>query len=231
MDQEELESLRYDYGYFELKDLYSGYLTIKAFQPPTTQLDIDLDEDYGDGVPGMVQMYNALKRRQPYDFYYMFGDQERISFEICDFTRQEEEEFVFLAITVSIESDVPMGLLHTTEISGEIPVTYLLYEFETFFKALLHHPDFPFQFPCLFYMDGKQCDEADAECERITKDLNLTDEEYIELEKKCIREHVTQFDASGEKLLKEYKEMLTEYKVPDGWTIFRKSGKETDHSF
>lgn len=231
MDQEELENLRDDYGYFELENLYPGYLSITVFQPPTTQLYINFDEDFGDGVPGMVQMYNALKRRRPYDFYCMFSNRERISFEICDFTRQDEEEFVFFSMTVSIESDVPMGLFHTTELSGEIPVTYLLYEFETFFKALLHHQDFPFQFPCHFYMDSKQCDEADAECERITKDLDLTDEEYIEWEKKCIREHVTKFDESGEKLLKEYKKMLTEYKVPDGWTIFRRSGQETDHSF
>ncbi len=230
MDQEELENLMDDYGYFELDHLCWGNLTIKVYQPYVSQMKIEFDEVIGDCVPGMVQMYNALKHRKPYAFYSAAGDGYYV-FEIRDFAKDGDEEFVFFSIAAG-KGDIWEGeLRHRTEICSDVPVNYLLYEFEIFFRTLLHHPDFPFQFPGFICMDDKQSNEASAQADEIFKKLELTDDEYLELEKKCIREHVTKFDDIGEELIKKYKKMLTEYKVPDGWIIFRRSGQETDHSF
>ena len=50
-----------------------------------------------------------------------------------------------------------------------------------------------------------------------------------QLDKQFMRDHITEFTECGETLKNEFITMLTEYKVPDGWTILRESGPETKH--
>lgn len=51
--------------------------------------------------------------------------------------------------------------------------------------------------------------------------MNLSNAKYIKLDKQFMREHITEFTECGETLKNEFITMLTEYKVPDGWTILR----------
>lgn len=59
--------------------------------------------------------------------------------------------------------------------------------------------------------------------------MHLSNAKYIKLDKQFMREHITEFTECGETLKNEFITMLTEYKVPDGWTILRESGPETKH--
>ncbi len=110
-----------------------------------------------------------------------------------------------------------------------MPVAYLMYVFEKFFSELLHHPDFPFQYPCFSETASPQGIDVEAEFEKKYENMNLSNAKYIKLDKQFMREHITEFTECGETLKNEFITMLTEYKVPDGWTILRESGPETKH--
>ena len=70
---------------------------------------------------------------------------------------------------------------------------------------------------------------VEAEFEKKYENMNLSNAKYIKLDKQFMREHITEFTECGETLKNEFITMLTEYKVPDGWTILRESGPETKH--
>ncbi|WP_301859110.1 hypothetical protein [uncultured Megasphaera sp.] len=224
MKKNKFKSLREEYCWFQLHDIYFGGLTMIVRMPFRSQLTICFDELESDGIPGMIQLYNALQNRQPYDFY-VINNTDKISFEIRDFTDAFQQEFVHFSVRVGDDGE---GLRYKSEIQQDVPVPYLLNEFETFFASLLHHPDFPFQYPCFVYLPPSVDKIYDA-LEQDTGHIPLTDARYRKLEKKYLRERVTGFEEPGNELARQFKEMLTTYRVPDGWAVQRKTGQEVHH--
>lgn len=84
-------------------------------------------------------------------------------------------------------------------------------------------------FPCFSETASSQGIAVEAEFEKKYENMNLSNAKYIKLDKQFMREHITEFTECGETLKNEFITMLTEYKVPDGWTILRESGPETKH--
>lgn len=225
MTKEELLEFKYTYGYFKIDDLTYGYMTILFFQPPCTYTKVSFDECLEDSVPSMVQTYNALRHHKPYDFFIEAGT-EKFYIKISNYSNENLDDSVLFTVKISNWNS---GLQYGTELHQEMPVAYLMYVFEKFFSELLHHPDFPFQYPCFSETASPQGIDVEAEFEKKYENMNLSNAKYIKLDKQFMREHITEFTECGETLKNEFITMLTEYKVPDGWTILRESGPETKH--
>ena len=202
------------YMHFELGELYFGSLELKFYQRGSI-FSIFFEEKLTDGVPGMIRMYNALKNGKPYEFILN-------EFEYCCIeTSNIHDGMVRLTITARSNIGEDWGNV----MYASIPIEFLLNQFEKFFDDLLHHPDFPFQYPLRHELDNKHFETIEKLRDLEIKRLHLTDKQKIhELEKHLTKLHFNRFSKNGQHQFEVYKEMLVTKKVPDQWYILRRKG-------
>lgn len=211
-DTEEYDDEEYRDGYtghlyMRLIKLYEGglYLRVSSYCATMT---IQFDDALNDGVPYLVHMFNRLKERRPYAFTDEYESQ---TFAIGDF----KDDTVLLTVKSGNYQDEEEGCFTFRE---RLPVGYVLHQLDTLFNDILHNENFPWQYPCFSYMDGVQSDRAYKLADKEIEEKHVTDDdEWESIECKYHRELVTKFDAGGEELCHQFKEMLIKREVPKGW--------------
>lgn len=216
MDKKKFKEMRKGHIRFKIHELYGGGLYMYVYDCFGHRIDFGCDEILSDIVPDMIIMYNKLKQRIPFSFVNG-NDWLEIHFSISDFNSTYDKKYgnkyVCFSVRVGLNGEPPAF----TEMAQTLPIDYLLMEFELFFDTLLHHPDFPFQFPCCDAADEDQVEFADNECEARYSDLHLPEAELRKRYKECVRRRVTKLSEDGMEYLEQYKQMLKTRTLPEGW--------------
>ena len=203
--------------YFVLEELYCFTLRLKVVANQTV-MKIYFDQYHSDGVPGMIQMYNELKQGRPYYFNVCYGN--AFSFETSDIV----DDTVLFTVTCEDENDADWE----EKISQRLEISWLLRLFDKFFNDLLNHPDFPYQYPCCSMYEEPENVDIEALVDQYIEQYHVPSEKYDEVEKLIERQYLTKFsdDEDGEYMYTCFVDMLTNRRVPKGWSIARRGGPE-----
>lgn len=204
--------------YFILEELYCCTLRLKIVARHTI-MNVYFDQHLSDGVPGMIQMYNELKQGRPYDFYIDYDDV--FSFETSDI----EGDTVLFTVTCEPHNDADWE----EKISQRLDISWLLRLFDKFFDDLLHHPDFPYQYPCCGMYEEPENGDLDDLVDQYMEEHHVPSENYEEVEKLIDRQYLKRFsdDDNGEYMYTRFVDMLTNRRVPKNWAINRIHGVDT----
>ena len=203
--------------HIELEKIYKGILKLRLCLGGDEMEIIFNGKEY-DGIPGLVQMYVSLYQHVSYDFVLVpIGIAFELDYYQLDLTGTETVIF-----TIRDEGET---------IFEEIPRETLMRELESFFHAVLLHPNFPFHYPYYEELRDRYCDRVHSAMTQICAYMRLSDDEIHILKEKLFREYVIRFqgDCSEKNVL--YRNMLIKLQVPDGWEIHRRHGSEVRHLF
>lgn len=212
MDKKEFKSERFRNIHFKIDELYCFSLHMSVHDSFGSKIRLDFDEIMHDGIPYMVHMYSMLKERKPYDF--PFDDGEGIV-ETSNFFTHDDEDYVHFSVRVKRGNGY--SLQCGAEIMQDVLVDYLQMEFELLFHTLLHHPDFPHQYPACDYVDTAHYDAIDEKFNKKYKHSKLSSWKLHKLEKKFYRKRVKKYKKEGIIFLRKYLNMLETYEVPIEW--------------
>jgi hypothetical protein len=196
--------------HFNLQEIWAGRLEMKITKG-TKNYTIFFDENLSDPVPAMIQMF--VKIRDELDATWCINGTNRTQFEA--FSRQGNE------VELTIRSNYThCGRDHwDITISDSFQRKDIMELFQKFFDDLLHHEDFPYQYPCYVDLDKAECTrlykEATQYCRRLYGS-NATEGIIRSYKKKYLREQ-GHLPPEGIEIYNKYKNMLIHYVIPEGW--------------
>lgn len=186
-------------------------------------LGVSYDEALSDVTVGLVRMYQYLLRNKAYTFSewthegslifasrMMKGGAVKfiVSCTYKEYNRITDWQTEWHVLKQHPERGIIFQETYTKE--------ELLTALDTWFKALLRHPDFPFQYPCFCDgLDDEAYDKAIEKAKELTQ--GCVNEEYQVIENKIVREAVP-LTREGLKFYALYKRMLKDHIIPKGWT-------------
>ncbi|MBS5370439.1 MAG: hypothetical protein KHY19_13345 [Coprobacillus cateniformis] len=214
---------------FYFAGIQYGWLFLKV-QVGHKYMVVSCDESLGDPLPGMIRMYNSLKK----------GEDSSFSMEGIDFIIKFIENKEKVKFCIKIDSpphgwvtdetisqaeydkmaDEGLFIEDETVLEGEkeIAVEWLLDEFEIFFEMLTSSKLYPNHYPCYGMLNDKEYDDVRTLCDKYyQKHKEEYAEKYFEMYEKLKISEKVHLTEEGYEFYKKFNAMMTTYKVPDAW--------------
>ena len=200
-----------------------GYLQLN-FKTPQINETFIFDELLSDPIPQLVKLFNYIQDCIEFDRNYD-DDKRGIDISIgynCEIELGETYDDRITAIKIVAEHRDWRNLIKFESSNKKISIqqSYLCIEwaemFKKLFSDLLNDKYFPYSYPCFWYIcedtDNEQFDELESKAEKLHPDWC-----YGDILNLIVSEGKFSLSDKNKIFLEDYKKMLTDYVVPEGW--------------
>ena len=196
-----------------------GYLEL-IFKTPTESYKFVFDELLSDPIPQLVELFNYIQRCIKFDNEHRErGISIGYEFETNLLDTYDDRK---IALKISVKHYDLRNILNFEIPDKKISFTHThlcvewLEMFKKLFSNLLNDKDFPYSYPCFWYLGE---DQGDGIYDTITDEIEAAHPNWTngEILNYAVKEGKLELSQRHKIYLNHYKRMLTEYKIPKKW--------------